>query len=165
METKLFVAAKAFIEHEGKVLVLRESGKYFDGTQKGNFDIVGGRIEFGKSLEENLLREIEEETGLKHNQIGVGKVFFVNEAYPVVRGERLQIIRIFFKCKSTTPKIKLSKDHDLFEWIFPDEYKTKGIIENLEEVFEEYIKSSKIENCKKDSFEECCPYSKENLEQ
>ncbi len=168
METKLFVAAKAFIEHEGRVLVLRESKKYADGTQEGFFDVVGGRIEAGKTIQENLLREIEEETGLKHNQIEVGNAFFVNEAYPVVKGEQLQIVRIFFKCKSKTSEVKLSKDHDKFEWINPKEYKEHNLIKNLHEVFEEYLKSGRCDNPtqqeskEKDEFDECCPYSKQS---
>jgi 8-oxo-dGTP pyrophosphatase MutT (NUDIX family) len=161
METKLFVAAKAFIEHEGKVLVLCESGKYAEGTQEGKFDVVGGRIEAGKSLKENLLREIEEETGLRHNQVEVGNAFFANEAYPVVKGEQLQIIRIFFKCKSNTSEVKLSPDHDKFEWINPAEYKSTKVIENLHEVFEAYLSKNSCKN-NEDSFEECCPYSKFN---
>jgi 8-oxo-dGTP diphosphatase len=139
-EATLFFAVKAFVEHNGKVLVIRESEKYSDGTQEGKFDVPGGRIEIGKSLKENLLREIEEETGLKHNEIEVGSSFFANEVYPIVRGEQLRIIRSFYKCKSKTDKIKLSGDHDKFEWINPKDYKKYNIIENLHEVFEEFLK-------------------------
>ncbi|MBU1037368.1 hypothetical protein KKF32_05110 [Patescibacteria group bacterium] len=44
METKLFVATKAFIVHQGKVLILKESPKYQDGANIGKYDVAGGRI-------------------------------------------------------------------------------------------------------------------------
>lgn len=44
METKLFVATKAFIRYKGKILILRESNKYTDGVNSGKYDVVGGRI-------------------------------------------------------------------------------------------------------------------------
>jgi len=35
---------KAFIEHRGKVLIIREAAGYKDGTNKGRYDVPGGRI-------------------------------------------------------------------------------------------------------------------------
>ncbi|MDD4989077.1 MAG: NUDIX hydrolase [Candidatus Pacebacteria bacterium] len=59
----LQVGVKAFLKNkEGKFLLLRRSEKYKD--IKGNWDIVGGRINPGSSLFDNLKREILEETGL-----------------------------------------------------------------------------------------------------
>ncbi len=59
----LQVGVKAFLKNkEGKFLFLRRSEKYKD--IKGNWDIVGGRINPGSPLVENLKREILEETGL-----------------------------------------------------------------------------------------------------
>ena len=64
MVDKLFVATKAFIVHNGKILLVRESKKYGDGTQSGNYDVPGGRIKPGERFDESLAREIKEETGL-----------------------------------------------------------------------------------------------------
>ncbi|MDD5068053.1 MAG: NUDIX hydrolase [Candidatus Pacebacteria bacterium] len=59
----LQVGVKAFLKNKkGKFLLLRRSEKYKD--IKGNWDIVGGRINPGSSLSDNLKREILEETGL-----------------------------------------------------------------------------------------------------
>lgn len=86
---KLFVATKAFILYDGKVLLLKESSKYQDGTNAERFDIVGGRVEPGQRFDESLLREIKEETGL---DVEIGRPFFVNEWRPIVRGEQWQIV-------------------------------------------------------------------------
>ena len=56
MVDKIFVAMKAFIVHSGKVLLLRESSKYSDGSNAGKFDVVGGRVEQGQRFDESLLR-------------------------------------------------------------------------------------------------------------
>lgn len=136
MPPRLFVATKAFITYQGKVLLLRESNQYADGSNTDKFDIVGGRLEPGQNFKESLLREIMEETGLN---VEVGKPFFVNEWRPVVRGEQWQIVGIFFECATNSDKVKLSQDHDAFAWIEASQYKEHAVIENLSPAFEEYL--------------------------
>jgi len=135
-EVRLFTATKALIVHEGKVLVLRESSKYVEGTNSGRFDVVGGRITPGERFEDALKREIFEETGLS---VKIGKPFFVNESWPVVKGEKWQVVRIFFEAFSEDNKVILSEDHDKYEWINPNNFRNYPIIENLVPVFEAYI--------------------------
>lgn len=137
MEPKLFIAFKALIVHNGKVLILRESEKYEDGTNANRYDVVGGRLEPGEQFEESLRREIEEETGL---QVTIKSPFFVNEARPVVKGEPWQIIRVFMECQADSDKVVLSQDHDVFEWIDPQEHTKYPLIENLRPVFNSFIK-------------------------
>src|SRR3989338_3951167 len=99
---KLFVATKAFIQHEGKILVLRESARYAEGTQAGFFDVVGGRMSPGEKVHECLIREIKEETGL---DVTVGRPFFVGEWGPVIKGEPCQIVGIFFECFADSKEV------------------------------------------------------------
>ncbi|HUC87371.1 MAG TPA: NUDIX domain-containing protein [Candidatus Saccharimonadales bacterium] len=136
MSIKLFVATKAFIEHNGKVLILRESSNYADGTNTSKYDMPGGRLEPGQHFLKSLHREISEEAGL------VGEVhepFFVNEWRPVKNGEEWQIVGIFFCCTVISPKITLSQDHDAYEWIDPKEFKQYDLIPNLQLAFEAYL--------------------------
>ncbi len=136
MDIKTFVATKAFIVYNKKVLVLRESSKYSDGSNVGKFDVVGGRVEPGQRFDESLLREIKEETGLTPK---IGQPFFVNEWRPVVRGEQWQIVGVFFVCQADSNAVVLSPDHDAYEWIDPQDYVTAGIIENLHPAFVAYL--------------------------
>jgi 8-oxo-dGTP diphosphatase len=136
MIDKMFVATKAFIMCDGKVLLLRESSDYKDSAHTGKLDLPGGRVELGQKFDESLLREVQEETGL---DVEIGKSFFVNESYPIVRGENWQIIRIFFECHSKSKDVKLSEDHSEFIWIKPKEYPQYNVIENLIPVFEEFL--------------------------
>jgi ADP-ribose pyrophosphatase YjhB (NUDIX family) len=138
MELKLFVATKAFIERDGKILVLKESFKYADGTNATKWDIVGGRITPGEKMEEALKREAKEETGL---DIIVGAPFFADESTPrpVVRGEEWQIIKVFFRVQAPEGEPALSEDHEELAWIDPKEYRSTGLIENLYPAFEAYL--------------------------
>lgn len=133
---KIFVATKAFINLNGKILILRESSKYSDGSNSGKFDVVGGRVEPGQRFDESLIREIKEETGLT---VKLGKPFFVGEWRPVVRDEQWQIIGTFFECFADSNEVILSEDHDSYEWIDPKNYKDFNLIENLYPAFEVYL--------------------------
>ena len=60
----LQVGVKVFLKNEkGKILLLKRLEEKY-GKTSGSWDIVGGRIEPGTSLIENLKREVEEETRL-----------------------------------------------------------------------------------------------------
>jgi ADP-ribose pyrophosphatase YjhB (NUDIX family) len=61
----LQVGVKVFLKNsEGKYLLLKRNMQKYKGA-KGSWDIVGGRIEPGTPLVENLKREIREETQLE----------------------------------------------------------------------------------------------------
>lgn len=137
MDIKLWIATKAFINYRGKILILRESAKYEDGSNAAKFDVVGGRVQPGQHFDDSLLREVKEETGLT---VKIGKPFFVNEWRPVVRGEQWQIVGVFFECKASSSKVRLSKDHDAFAWIDPNDFKKHAVIPNLHAAFTSYLK-------------------------
>lgn len=137
MEPKLFLATKALIVYDDKVLLLRESGSYQDGTNAGRFDVPGGRLKPGERFDEALRREVFEETGL---EVEIGRPIAVNEWRPVVRGEQWQIVGIFFECRSASAEVLLGADHDAYLWIRPEEYAVHPIIDNLKAVFAAYAK-------------------------
>jgi len=136
MEPKLFVAMKAFIVHDGKVLIVRESTKYQDGTNAAKYDIVGGRIKPGQAFDESLRREIREETGL---EVELGRPFYVGEWRPVVKGESWQVVATFFECQASTNTVQLSEDHDAYEWIDPKKNQDFNLIPNLIPAFEAFL--------------------------
>lgn len=133
---KQFVATKAFIRYKGKILILRESSKYLEGANAGKYDVVGGRIEPGQRFDKSLKREVKEETGLT---IKIGKPFYVGEWRPTVKDKKWQIIGTFFDCTSITDRVRLSKDHDNYLWIEPNEYKNFNLIPNLVPAFKAYL--------------------------
>jgi 8-oxo-dGTP diphosphatase len=132
---KLFVATKAFINYEGKILILRESEQYADGTHAGFFDVVGGRLEPGEGIYESLRREIKEETGL---DVRIGQSFFASEWWPTVKGERWQVVGIFFECFADSDQVRLGTDHDTYRWIEPEDFERERLIPKLKAAFEAY---------------------------
>ncbi len=136
MEIKLFAATKAFIVYQGKVLLLRESTQYSDGVHAGSYDVPGGRVTPWEHFNESLLREVREEAGLS---VRIGDPFFVNESWPVVRGEEWQIIRMFFECFANSHEVVLSGDHSEYIWIDPEDFRQYPIIPNLIPAFESYL--------------------------
>lgn len=137
MTYKQFVAMKAFILFEDKVLLIKESSKYEEGTNKGKFDLVGGRIKPGEKFDLALIREAKEETNL---DIQIKRPLMVSEWRPVVKGEPWQVIGTYFICSTKNKEVILSKDHSEYLWIDPKSYKSYDLIDGLEEVFEEFLK-------------------------
>ena len=114
------VGQKAFIEKDGKVLILNDPGE--------GLDFPGGKIQDGEakdgdasSLFRSLQREVREETGL---EIEVGNPFVVwyhefpknHRNYPKV------VYLVGFKCRYVSGEIKLSDEHNKFKWVDKNDY-------------------------------------------
>lgn len=139
MEPKLCVATKAFLVHNGKVLIIRESGKYDGGVHVGEYDFPGGKLEPGERFDDALRREIREETGL--TSVIIGKPIEVLEWRPLVHGQPLQIVGTIFLCTTDSSDVILGNDHDDFQWINPKEYKNYPIIKIYSSVFEAFLQN------------------------
>ena len=62
MDKPIRKAVRSFLIKDNKVVVI----KYKEGNKKiGYYDIPGGKIEEGETLEQTAIREMNEETGLK----------------------------------------------------------------------------------------------------
>src|SRR5690348_17307163 len=105
MQDQLFyVGQKAFIEKDGKVLVLKHAH---------GLDFPGGKIQAGHlDFENELKREVREETGL---EIEVGEAFNVWHTKFPKNGHNIYLVG--FKCKYLTGEVKLSEEHTDFSWI------------------------------------------------
>lgn len=114
---KLCVAAKAIVRRpDGKVLIVRESGSYDEGTNEGKWDVVGGRLDAGESLLEGLQREVEEESGLR---VTKDRVLTVEDKFQTIKGEAVHIVRVYYLCQAGDEPVVLSDDHDEYAWVDP----------------------------------------------
>lgn len=111
------VAAKAVIVNDkGQILIVRESTTHDTNTQGGRYSLVGGRLNPGESYLDALKREVMEEVGL---DVEPGRPIYVGEWRPVIKGVPHQIVAIFTICKAKSTQVRLSEEHDGFEWIDP----------------------------------------------
>jgi 8-oxo-dGTP diphosphatase len=109
------VAMKAIIAApDGSILVLREAADNSGRTHPGKYEVPGGRLEAGETPQEALRREVSEESGLK---VTIGKPVAIGEWRPVLKGKTHQIIGMFLQCTTDTKTVRLSDEHDDFQWI------------------------------------------------
>ena len=113
---KKFIANKAVLMNpQGKVLFVRESG---EGTsvKTDKWTLPGGRMDKGETPQENLEREIFEETGLKLDASGARPV------HVDLWGERgdvenQPIVGVFYLVLVGDITVKLSSEHSEFIWV------------------------------------------------
>ncbi|MEK7110838.1 MAG: NUDIX domain-containing protein, partial [Patescibacteria group bacterium] len=139
---ELQVGVKAIARNkEGKYLLLRRSAKNYPGARGvWDWDIVGGRIDAGISLRENLIREIREETGLIFN--GPMKLLAAQDIFPDEKDRH--VVRLTYMIElDGEPKLDL-KEHEEFAWVAPEELKTwEGLDFYVRELVEEGVFASK----------------------
>ncbi len=139
---EVFFGVKGLLTRtDGRVLIVRESAIYRDGTELGKWDVVGGRIDPTESLYDGLRREIKEESGL---DVEIGKVLGITENFIEIRGEACHIIRAYFACAVVgNASVTLSCDHDAYEWIDPATHKDWNLMSDLHGIFDDFLLQSR----------------------
>ena len=127
----LQVGVKILIENqEGKFLLLRRSLDKYPEVD-GRWDIVGGRIDPGETLIENLRREVSEETGLELT--GEPKLI---AAQDILRNENLHVVRLTYLGRATGD-IKLdTEENDKYQWHTREDLKK---LEDLDRYLKELL--------------------------
>ena len=97
--------------------IIFNAGKIFISRRKlgkslgGYWEFPGGKVEEGEVYEEKLIRELEEELGMK---VEVGDHFITNEH----KYQNFRIELIAYQCKFLSATFKMA-DHDAYEWVVP----------------------------------------------
>lgn len=104
LNKKFAVATKAALYKNGKYLVLH--------LGDGRMDLPGGKIEWGEDLEEGLLREIYEETGLTV----LPKSIIHAWGFIDTKDKERHLVIIGYYCQFMKGKEKLSDEHTHFHW-------------------------------------------------
>lgn len=123
----LQVGVKILLKNsEGKYLLARRNPKKYPDV-KEQWDIIGGRIEPGTSLADNLKREIMEEVGLKYQ--GGPKLV---AAQDILIGEK-HVVRLTYTGE-IDGEPKIDEDHTEAKWLTAEEINN---MENLDRYFRE----------------------------
>lgn len=107
------LAVSAAIFRDGKVLLVRRARS----PGMGFYSLPGGRVEFGESLHTALHREVDEETAIRIDILGLAGW---REVLPSSGGGGHYLIMSFAaRWKALEPV--LNHEHDDFKWLRPDE--------------------------------------------
>jgi ADP-ribose pyrophosphatase YjhB (NUDIX family) len=117
---KLQVGVKVFLKNEeGKLLILKRSSEKYKNT-KGIWDIVGGRINPGVNLLENLKREVKEETRLDI----IGEIWLIFAQDIIMKDERdTHVVRLTYIAKTKGEPILDLLENVEYQWLFVEEIK------------------------------------------
>ncbi|RTE89603.1 MULTISPECIES: NUDIX hydrolase [Bradyrhizobium] len=106
------LAVSAAIFRDGKVLLTRRARS----PAKGFYSLPGGRVEFGESLHQALSREVDEETGLRIEIVGLAGW---REVLPAAPGAGHYLI-MSFAARWVAREPVLNDELDDHRWIAPD---------------------------------------------
>lgn len=135
MRMELQVGVKALLKSKGGnyLLIRRSSEKYPEVGAK--WDIVGGRIEPGSPLLDNLKREIKEEVGLELETEPQ-----LVAAQDILRVPGRHVVRLTYVGK-IDGEPKLDSDHTEYKWFTFEEME---VLENLDIYFKELLQKERV---------------------
>jgi 8-oxo-dGTP diphosphatase len=122
------LAVSGAIFRDGKVLLVRRARS----PGKGYYSLPGGRVEFGESLHSALHREVDEETGLKIEIVGLAGW---REVLPGAGGGGHYVI-VSFAARWADREPMLNDEHDDFKWVDPDAIGNLKVTGGLQEVIQ-----------------------------
>jgi ADP-ribose pyrophosphatase YjhB (NUDIX family) len=125
------LAVSAAIFRDGKVLLVRRARS----PAKGFYSLPGGRVELGESLHQALAREVDEETGLAIEIVGLAGW---REVLPAAAGAGHYLI-MSFAARWVAREPVLNDELDDFRWTAPDALASFGDLKltgGLEEVIQ-----------------------------
>ena len=118
-----------------------DSGKIFLllNYPSGHWDFVKGNIEKGESLQQTVIREIREETGITDVEFIEG--FEDKIEYHYQRdGNLVHKEVVFFLTKTKTTNVKISYEHLGFVWLNFDDALKKATYKNAKDVMDKIKK-------------------------
>ena len=130
------VSLGAIIEQKetGKILLVKRADDY--DFRPGEWEFMSGRMNQYEEPEDALRREVKEETGL---DVEIIKPF---TTYHIFRGEKSpekEVIGIVFWCKTNSDNVMLSKEHDNYKWVKPENALDMVSIPGMKEDIKRFI--------------------------
>jgi 8-oxo-dGTP diphosphatase len=108
-----------------KILVVRRVAH--DDTLAGEWELPGGGVDIGETIEQGAARELREETGLE-----VEKVIATFEGFDYTTSKKPKARQVNFRVIAKPGKIQLT-EHDMYRWITAKdipELKTNSVMQD-----------------------------------
>ena len=124
MSVQLFhVGVKALVrDGAGKILVLKVNQEKLKNITEAYWDIPGGRIEEGQTVQQTLEREVLEEIGTPMaGDADFYSAVVSNIRIPTDNGEVGLVLMVYRVTLPDNAVIKLSPEHTAYEWVDPAE--------------------------------------------
>ncbi|HJP96839.1 MAG TPA: NUDIX domain-containing protein [Candidatus Saccharimonadales bacterium] len=118
------LGVKALIRNQtGKILLLQVNPQKLRNDRTAYWDLPGGRVQKGDTVEDTLLREIEEETGIqKIDAIKPLTTVLSNIRIPLEEGSSVGLILSVYTCSVPTDSVvTISDEHTKQAWFAPQE--------------------------------------------
>ena len=123
------LAVSAAIFRDDKILLVRRARS----PAKGFYSLPGGRVEFGETLHAALHREVDEETALKIEIVGLAGW---REVVPGATGGGHYLI-MSFAARWASGEPVLNDELDDFKWLTPDALGDLKVTGGLAEVIQQ----------------------------
>jgi ADP-ribose pyrophosphatase YjhB (NUDIX family) len=127
--TRPYLAVSAAIFHDGRVLIVRRARP----PAHGLYTLPGGGVELGETLEQAIIREVREETGLE-----IAPLALVGFREAIARDAAGRVARHFvilpFAARWAGGEIALSEELAEAHWRKPDELAGLKTTEGLAEI-------------------------------
>jgi len=101
--------------------------------QAGHWDFVKGNIEKGEETKQTIIREAEEEIGIKNLEFIKGFKETIEYFYKL-KGRTIFKTVVFFLAETKIKEIKLSQEHIGFAWLTYEDALERLTFENAKEV-------------------------------
>ena len=122
------LAVSAAIFRDDRILLVRRARS----PAKGFYSLPGGRVEFGETLHAALHREVDEETALKIEILGLAGW---REVVPGTSGGGHYLI-MSFAARWLAGETVLNDELDDFKWLSPDDVGNLKLTGGLQEVIQ-----------------------------
>ncbi len=124
MEIKLQVGVKIFLKNtEGKYLILKRSPEKYKVTN-GSWDIVGGRINPGSLLIDNLRREVKEET-----QLEIISEPILLCAQDIIPNSEKHVVRLTYTGRTEGEPVLDTTENIEYKWVTIEEIKNMNDVD------------------------------------
>jgi 8-oxo-dGTP diphosphatase len=99
---------------DGRVLILRRANTKY---AQGEWCLPGGKVDYGATVEQTIIRELEEETALK---CLASRFLFFQDSIPLISGD-MHCLNLYFKC-DWTGEVRLNEESSEYAWVRAEDF-------------------------------------------